>query len=97
MLLSFIVYISLGHPVSFVPITIVYSITCTIQNIPMGVPGEVGFVEVVMTNLYGLLGVPYDISAAATVLIRFLTVWFKLLIGFVLVQRIGIKTLLGGA
>ncbi len=96
-LLSFIVYISLGHPVSFVPITIVYSITCTIQNIPMGVPGEVGFVEVVMTNLYGLLGVPYDISAAATVLIRFLTVWFKLLIGFVLVQRIGIKTLLGGA
>lgn len=96
-LLSFIVYISLGHPVSFVPITIVYSITCTLQNIPMGVPGEVGFVEVVMTNLYGLLGVPYDISAAATVLIRFLTVWFKLLIGFVLVQRIGIKTLLGGA
>ena len=96
-LLSFIVYISLGHPVSFVPVTIVYSITCTLQNIPMGVPGEVGFVEVVMTNLYGLLGVPYDISAAATVLIRFLTVWFKLLIGFVLVQRIGIKTLLGGA
>ena len=96
-LLSFIVYISLGRPVSFVLLSIVYSITCSLQNIPMGVPGEVGFVEVVMTNLYGLLGVPYDLSAAATVLIRFLTVWFKLLIGFVVVQRIGIKTLMGGA
>ncbi len=96
-LLSFVVYISLGHPVSFVPLIIVYSITCSLQNIPIGVPGEVGFVEVVMTNLYGLLGVPYDISAAATVLIRFLTVWFKLLIGLIIVQRIGIKTLIGGA
>jgi len=96
-LLSFLVYVSLGHPVSFVLLTIVYSISCTIQNIPMGVPGEVGLVEVVMTNLYGLLGVPYDISAAATVLMRVLTVWFKLLIGFVVIQRFGIKTLMGGS
>lgn len=96
-LLSFLVFVSLGHPVSFVLVTIVYSISVTIQNIPIGVPGEVGLVEIVMTSLYGLLGVPVGISAAATVLIRVLTVWFRLLLGFLAVQWVGIKTLTGGS
>jgi uncharacterized protein (TIRG00374 family) len=96
-LLSFLVFVSLDHPVSFVLITIVYSISNAIQNIPIGVPAEVGPVEIVMTSLYGLLGVPLDISAAATVLIRVLWVWFRLLLGFVAVQLIGIKTLTGGS
>jgi uncharacterized protein (TIRG00374 family) len=95
-LLSYLVFFSLGHPVSFVLLTIVYSISITIQNIPLGVPG-VGLVEIVMTSLYGLLGVPLGISAAATVLIRVLWVWFRLLIGFVAVQWIGIKVLIGGS
>jgi len=96
-LLSYLVFLSLGHPVSFVLLTIVYSISVTIQNIPIGVPGEVGLVEIVMTSLYGLLGVPLGISAAATVLIRVLWVWFRLLVGFVAVQWIGIKVLIGGS
>jgi len=96
-LLSYLVFVSLGHPVSFVLVTIVYSISVTIQNIPIGVPGEVGLVEIVMTSLYGLLGVPVGISAAATVLIRVLTVWFRLLLGFLAVQWVGIKTLTGGS
>ena len=54
-----------------------------------------GIVEIAMTNLYGLLGVPLDISAAATVLIRVLTVWFRLLLGFVAAQSIGIRALIG--
>jgi len=92
-LLSFLVFVSLGHPVSFVLLTIVSSISVSIQNIPIGVPGEVGLVEIVMTSLYGLLGVPVGISAAATVLIRVLTVWFRLLLGLVAVQWIGVKAL----
>jgi len=94
---SFLVFVSLGHPVSFVLLTIVYSIIVIIQNIPIGVPGEVGVVEIVMTGVYGLFGVPLGISVAATVLIRVLTVWFRFLLGFVAVQWIGIKTLIGGS
>ena len=95
--MSFLVFVSLGHPVSFVLLTIVYSIIVIIQNIPIGVPGEVGVVEIVMTGVYGLFGVPLGISVAATVLIRVLTVWFRFLLGFVAVQWIGIKTLIGGS
>jgi len=94
---SYLVFFSLGYPVSFVLLTIVYSIIVTIQNIPIGVPGEVGIVEIVMTSLYGLLGVPSGISAAATVLIRVLTIWFRFLLGFVAIQWIGVKALIGGS
>jgi len=96
-LLSYLVFVSLRHPVSFILIMIVFSISVTIQNIPIGVPGEVGLVEIVMTSLYGLLGVPLGISAAATVLIRVLTVWFKFFIGFMAAQWIGIKALIGSS
>ena len=83
---SYLVFFSLGYPVSFVLLTIVYSISRSLQSIPTMLPGEVGFIEIVMTSLYGLLGIPLDISAAATVLIRVLWVWFRLPLGFIAVQ-----------
>ena len=83
---SHLVFISLGKPQNFVLLTIVYSISRSIQSIPTMLPGEVGFIEIVMTSLYVLLGVPLDVSAAATVLTRVLWVWLRLPLGFVAVQ-----------
>jgi len=82
---------SLGERVSLSAIVIVYSIVVGIQYIPVGIPGEVGLIEIVMTSLYTLLGVPIALSAVATVLIRVMTLWVKLLIGGVAVQWLGIK------
>jgi len=91
--ISYLVFVSLGQEVDFVLITIVYSVSVNIQSIPIGIPGEVGLVEIVMTSLYGLLGVEAGIAAAATVLIRLLTVWLRMIIGFVAVQWIDLKDL----
>jgi len=88
---SYFVFASLGYLVSFVLITIVYSISCTLQNIPTGVPGETGLIEVAMTSLYALLGVPIAISAVATVLIRVLWVWVRLPLGFISFQWVAMK------
>jgi len=96
-LLSFLVFVSLDHPVSFSVVIIVYSISCAIQTIPIGVPAEVGLIEIVMINLYALLGVPLGISAAATVLIRIITVWLKFFMGFMAFQWVGIKALIGSS
>ena len=96
-LLSFFVFVSLDHPISFSVVLIVYSISCAIQTIPVGVPAEVGLIEIVMTSLYAMLGVPIGISAAATVLIRIITVWFKFFMGFVAFQWVGIKVLTGSS
>ena len=96
-LLSFLVFVSLDYTVSFSVVIIVYSISCAIQTIPLGIPAEVGLMEIVMISLYALLGVPGGISAAATLLTRIISVWFKLFIGFVAFQWVGIKALIGGS
>jgi len=95
--LSFLVFVSLDYPVSFSVVMIVYSISCSIQTIPVGVPAEVGLLEIVMTSLYALFGVPLGISAAATILTRIITVWLKFFMGFMAFQWVGIKVLIGGS
>ena len=96
-LVSFFVFLALRNPISLIIVVIVYSISGAIQSIPIGIPAEVGVMEIVMTTLYSLFGVPIGVSAAATVLIRVLTVWLRLLIGFVAVQWIGIKALMSSS
>jgi uncharacterized protein (TIRG00374 family) len=91
--ISYFVFVSLGQKVDFVLITIVYSVSVNVQAIPLGIPAEVGVVEIVMTSLYGLLGVDAGVAAAITVLIRLLTVWLRIIIGFVTVQWIDLKEL----
>jgi uncharacterized protein (TIRG00374 family) len=93
LLISVLVFHALTVQISISAVAIVYSITAAVQTIPAGIPGEVGILDVVMATLYTLLGVPIAVSAVATVLIRALTLWLRLLIGGVTVQWLGIKSL----
>jgi len=95
MLTPFFVFVSIGFHVPLSAIIVVYSISIALQTIPIGVPGEVGLIEIVMTSLYTLLGIPVVISAAATVLTRVITLWFKLFVGYMATQWVGIKVLMG--
>ena len=96
-LMSFLVFVSLGYTVSLSVLVVVYSLICAIQNVPIGVLAGVGPVDIIMSSLYSLLGVPLDVSASATVLIRLITVWFRILVGFVATQWFGIKVLMGSS
>jgi len=98
-LISFFVFLSLGFNVSFIVIVIVYTISMAVQHFPFGIPAEIGLTEIVMTSLYTLLlGNQYlAVSAAATVLTRVLTVWFKFFVGCgFFVRWIGTEFLPGG-
>lgn len=86
---------SLGVQISLSKIVIVYSIMIGIQTIPIGIPEGMGLPEISMTALYTWFGVLPAMSAAATILIRVLTLGVKLLIGFIAVQWLGIKGLKG--
>ncbi len=83
--------------VPFSAIVIVYSISVAIQTVPLGIPGEVGVIEIVMTTLYRLLlpGISPATVAVATILIRALTLWSKLILSGVVVQWVGFKMLRG--
>jgi len=94
-LIAVLVFRSLESEIPLSAIVIVYSIMIGIQTIPIGIPEGMGLPEISMTTLYALFGVPIAMSAVATVLIRILTFWMRLLIGGVAVQWLGIKGLRG--
>jgi len=103
LLISSLVFVSLGHPIHFGIVVIVHSLGCAIQSIPLGIPAEVGLIEVAMISLYTafLKGTPgVDVGAlsfAATFLIRILTVGLRFFIGFVAIQWVGAKALMGSS
>jgi uncharacterized protein (TIRG00374 family) len=88
-----LIFYSIGFRISFLEVIVVYSLTLSIQAIPLGVPAEIGLTEIIMTALFGAMGVPLGVSAAATILTRILTVWLRIIIGYVAVQWVGIKVL----
>jgi uncharacterized protein (TIRG00374 family) len=98
LLIAVLVFLSLGPletTISLSAIVIVYSLTIVIHYIPI-VSGELGIVEIVMTSLFTLLGNPQAIAvfAAATILIRILTLWCRLFVGGLIVQLMGIRSLM---
>ena len=97
----FLVFAAIGYSdpggplVLLLKTLVVYTLLVAIKSIPIGVPAEVGIPEIFMTMSFILFGIPQEISAAATVLTRILTVWLRFLIGFAAVQMLGVTNLIG--
>jgi uncharacterized protein (TIRG00374 family) len=87
----YLVFQSLGHPVSWSLILVTSSIVLAVKAIPVGVPFEVGLPEAVMTTLYISMGVNPAISATATILVRIITLWFRFFVGFAAQQYLELK------
>ena len=87
----YLVFMSLGHPVSWSIILVTSAIFLAVKAIPIGIPFEVGLPEAVMTTLYISMGVPAAMSATATILTRIITLWFRFFIGFGAQQWLELK------
>ncbi len=97
-LIVFLVFISIGYlepnvPILLLKVVVVYTLLVAVKSVPIGVPAEVGLPDILLTTLFILFGIPPDISAAATILTRILTLWLRFIIGFVAVQWFGVKIL----
>ena len=95
----FLVFASIGYlepniSILLLEVAVVYTLLVAIKSIPIGVPAEVGLPDIAMATLFILFGIPPDVSAAATILTRMLTVWLSFFIGFVAVQWFGVKSLM---
>jgi uncharacterized protein (TIRG00374 family) len=88
LLITYFVFLSLGIYIPLSGIIVVFSIIDALHSVPLGIPGEVGLMEIVMTTLYTALGVFPAFSATIAILVRFVTMWFKLLVGVMVVRRI---------
>ncbi|MCW3995818.1 MAG: flippase-like domain-containing protein [Candidatus Bathyarchaeota archaeon] len=87
----YLIFQSLGHPVSWSIILITSAIVLAVKSIPVGIPFEVGIPEAAMTTLYFSMGIPAAISATATILTRIITLWFRFFIGFGAQQWLELK------
>jgi uncharacterized protein (TIRG00374 family) len=89
--IPYLVFMSLGHPVSWSLILVTSAIVLAIKSVPLGIPFEVGLPEAVMTTLYYSMGVPAALSATATILTRIITLWIRFFIGFAAQQWLELK------
>jgi len=92
----YLVFLSLGKPVSWSVILITSAIVVAVKSIPIGIPFEVGLPEITMTTLYtSMLGVQWaGICATATILSRILTLWLRFGVGFASQQWVEFKAVL---
>ncbi|MEM3161783.1 MAG: lysylphosphatidylglycerol synthase transmembrane domain-containing protein [Candidatus Bathyarchaeia archaeon] len=88
-----LVFQALDIQVSWSIILVTQSIVAAVKAIPLGIPFEVGLPEITMTSLYVALGIPFGISATATILTRILAVWLKFFVGFTVQQWIEIRVM----
>ncbi|MCX8171396.1 MAG: flippase-like domain-containing protein [Candidatus Bathyarchaeota archaeon] len=93
------VYLLVFYAIGFTEISakmiesiIVYAISVTVQSIPIALP--LGLVEIVMANLYTVFAIPAAISGTATLLIRAVTFWLQIIVGYILAQWIGVKEIM---
>jgi uncharacterized protein (TIRG00374 family) len=80
--IPYLVFLALGHPVTWSVIIVTSAIFLAVKAIPIGVPFEVGLPEAVMTTLYISMGVAGSLAATSTILIRVITLWFRFFTGF---------------
>jgi len=92
--IPYLVFMSLGYPISWSIILIAATIVLAVKSVPIGVPFEVGLPEVTMYTLYVGLGVPGDISATATILSRIITLWFRFFVGFLAQQWLELRPII---
>ncbi len=90
LLVYFLIFYSLGfHGISILDLATVYCVASTVETLTAGFP--VGAVEITLISMFSLYGVPLATAAAATTLTRLLTFWCQVLIGYPLVNLLGLK------
>ncbi len=90
--ITFLTFASLGYPAPLDKVLIVYALTGSLQA--MGV-SFLGFTEIIVSSSYAILGIPVAISVSVTLLVRIVTLWFKLAVSYIVFQWAGIGVLLG--
>ncbi len=88
----FFVFASLGYPIPVDRVLIVYALTGTLASVGVSF---VGLTEIIMTTAYQVLLIPLAVSFSVTLLTRVITLWFKLVVGYVTFQFAGVGILLG--
>lgn len=90
-LIPYLMFQSLGHPISYWVVLTVSIFVSMVQLMPIGIPGLVGVMEVSMTGFFMGFGVPAGIAASVTILSRLVMFWFELVISGLATFYVGFR------
>ncbi|HTY90527.1 MAG TPA: lysylphosphatidylglycerol synthase transmembrane domain-containing protein [Methanocella sp.] len=78
---AYIAFMAVGSTVSPMLVITVFSVMVILQMLPLFLPGGIGVVDIVMTTLYMTVGIQKETAAGATMIVRFVTLWFLTAVG----------------
>jgi uncharacterized protein (TIRG00374 family) len=87
----FLSFMALGYPVRVDQVLIVFTLTGTLQTVGVSF---FGFPEIIMTASFTALGIqPASLALSATLLSRFVNLWFRLIVSYAAFQWAGLAIL----
>jgi len=93
-LIPYMVFIALAHPVSFWLISLAYPLYGVIDNIPLGIPVNAGLLDTAMITTFVILGIDKEVSVSVTMLTRAITVAYEALLTGTVSLLFGVRSLL---
>jgi len=75
--IPYVFFIAVGHKMSFWALATAYPIYGLADNLPIGIPANAGVLDIAMTSMFILLGVPKEVAVTVTVLTRSIIVLFE--------------------
>ena len=90
-LTAYMVSLSLGRPIDFWAIVLVYALIEFIQQLNIFIPGGLGIIDATLTGAFVLLGVPLPMASAISLLTRLATYWFEVILCALVSFRYGYK------
>jgi uncharacterized protein (TIRG00374 family) len=87
---TFITFIALGYPVPVDKVLIVFTLTGTLQTLGVAF---FGFPDLIMSVSFTALGIPAALSVSVTLLVRLVTLWFRLVVSYAALQFVGLNIL----
>ncbi len=79
-LTAYMVALSLGHPIDFWVIVLIYAVIEFIQQLNILIPSGLGVVDAGLTGAFVLVGVPLSLASAISLLTRMATYWLELVL-----------------
>lgn len=90
-LTAYMVALSLGTPIDFWVIVLIYALIEFIQQLNVFIPSGLGIIDASLTGAFVLLGVPLSLASAISLLTRLATYWFELILCALVSFRFGYK------
>jgi uncharacterized protein (TIRG00374 family) len=77
---AYLIALSLGWPIDFWVIVLIYALIEFIQQLNIFIPGGLGIIDASLTGAFVVLGVPLSMASAISLLTRLATYWLELVL-----------------